>query len=160
MSISVLDASALMALLKREPGAEQTAAAIRRGAAMSTVNLSEVVAKLLESQLTPDMICTILDELKIEWVAFDSELAHIAGQLRPREDERRDRHAIDATRQRRLHPVHDVHIVQADERHRGQHDETHPAAEVATINPEQHLHDAEADDPAARRPTGMPQPFA
>lgn len=83
MSISVLDASALMTLLKREPGAEQTAAAIRRGAAMSTVNLSEVVAKLLESQLTPDIIRTILDELKIEWVAFDSELAHIAGQLRP-----------------------------------------------------------------------------
>jgi len=78
----VLDASALMALLKREPGAAQTAAAVRRGAAMNTVNLSEVVAKLLESDLTPNIVRTMLDELKIEWIAFDGELAHRAGQLR------------------------------------------------------------------------------
>lgn len=83
MSVRVLDASALMALLKREPGAEQAAAAIRRGAAMSTVNLSEVVAKLLESSLAPEIIRTMLDELKIESVTFDNELAFIAGQLRP-----------------------------------------------------------------------------
>jgi PIN domain nuclease of toxin-antitoxin system len=71
-----------MALLKREPGAEQTAAAIRRGAAMSTVNISEVVAKLLESDLAPNIVRTMLDELKIESIPFDNELAHRAGQLR------------------------------------------------------------------------------
>jgi len=71
-----------MALLKREPWAEQAALAVRRGAAMSTVNLSEVVAKLLESGFHPNIIHTMLDELKIEWIAFDGELAHRAGQLR------------------------------------------------------------------------------
>jgi len=55
-----------MALLKREPGAEQAAVAVRRGAAMSIVNLSEVVAKLLESGFHPNIIHTMLDELKIE----------------------------------------------------------------------------------------------
>lgn len=45
---SVLDASALLALLQDEPGATAVVAAIESGAAISTVNLSEVLAKLTE----------------------------------------------------------------------------------------------------------------
>jgi ribonuclease VapC len=44
---SVLDASALLALLNHEAGADQVAAVIPR-AALSAVNLAEVVAKLIE----------------------------------------------------------------------------------------------------------------
>ena len=49
MSKSVLDASALLALLNEEPGAEKVAQAVSQGALVSTVNLSEVVGKLCEA---------------------------------------------------------------------------------------------------------------
>lgn len=45
---SILDASALLALLQDEPGAATVVEAIEAGAAVSTVNLSEVLAKLAE----------------------------------------------------------------------------------------------------------------
>jgi ribonuclease VapC len=45
---SVLDASALLALLQDEPGASAVIDAIESGAAISTVNFSEVLAKLTE----------------------------------------------------------------------------------------------------------------
>ena len=47
MSSWVLDASALLALLNREPGSEKVVAALP-DAVMSSVNLSEVVAKLVD----------------------------------------------------------------------------------------------------------------
>ena len=56
MSSSVLDASALLALLQQEPGSQHVAAAVGQGAAMGTVNLSEVVAKLSEAGMPPDVI--------------------------------------------------------------------------------------------------------
>ena len=45
---SILDASARLALLQGEPGASAVVEAIEAGAAISTVNLSEVLAKLAE----------------------------------------------------------------------------------------------------------------
>ena len=45
---SVIDASALLALLQDENGADEVVEAIADGAAISTVNLSEVLAKLAE----------------------------------------------------------------------------------------------------------------
>lgn len=45
---SILDASALLALLQDEPGAPAVVEAIEAGAAISTVNFSEVLAKLTE----------------------------------------------------------------------------------------------------------------
>jgi PIN domain nuclease of toxin-antitoxin system len=45
---SILDASALLALLQGEPGAPAVIEAIEAGAAISTVNFSEVLAKLTE----------------------------------------------------------------------------------------------------------------
>jgi len=44
----VLDASALLALLKGEPGAERVAEALERGAYLSAVNLAEVLSKLAD----------------------------------------------------------------------------------------------------------------
>ena len=46
MSSYVLDASALMALFHQEPGSDKVEQAIEDGAAISTVNLSEVASKL------------------------------------------------------------------------------------------------------------------
>ena len=47
MSEVVLDASAMLAFLNEEPGSEVVASYLDK-AAMSTINLSEVVAKLTE----------------------------------------------------------------------------------------------------------------
>lgn len=79
MSSCVLDASALLALLRREGGAERVALALRRGAAMSAVNLSEVMAKLLEWGLPSDSAKAQLNELRIEVIIFDTDLAYRAG---------------------------------------------------------------------------------
>jgi ribonuclease VapC len=45
---AVLDASALLALLKGEPGAERVAEALEHGAYLSAVNLAEVLSKLAD----------------------------------------------------------------------------------------------------------------
>jgi PIN domain nuclease of toxin-antitoxin system len=45
MPAAVLDASALLAYLRDEPGAEAVADAIAAGAAISTVNLAEVLSR-------------------------------------------------------------------------------------------------------------------
>ena len=45
---AVLDASALLALLKGEPGAERVAEALEQGAYLSAVNLTEVLSKLAD----------------------------------------------------------------------------------------------------------------
>ncbi|BDG30120.1 type II toxin-antitoxin system VapC family toxin [Thermus thermophilus] len=45
---AVLDASALLALLKGEPGAERVAEVLERGAYLSAVNLAEVLSKLAD----------------------------------------------------------------------------------------------------------------
>lgn len=50
---SVLDASALLALLHDEAGAEVVAQAIADGAAISVVNLAEVLSKLAEAGQDP-----------------------------------------------------------------------------------------------------------
>lgn len=79
----VLDASALLVLLNSERGADVVAGTLP-GAAMSAVNLSEVVAKLAERGVPEREIRTALDGLGLEIYPFDRELAYLAGQLRAR----------------------------------------------------------------------------
>ena len=83
MSSAVLDASAVLALVKAEPGWEEIADAVTAGAAISAVNLSEVVAKLAESGQTEAAIRAALGRLGLEVSDFDEEQAYRAGQLRP-----------------------------------------------------------------------------
>ena len=82
MSEVVLDASALLALLNAEPGAEKVATVLP-GAVVSAVNLSEVVAKLAEAGMPEASIRKALNGLALEVVPFDHEQAYAAGQLRP-----------------------------------------------------------------------------
>lgn len=74
----VLDASALLALLLDEPGAERVGTELAE-AVMSTVNLSEVVGHLTRSGMAEGDIREALGALPIEWVPFDGELAYAAG---------------------------------------------------------------------------------
>ena len=83
MSKRVLDASALLALLNEEPGAEKVAQAVSQGALVSTVNLSEVVGKLCEAGMPENEVHQVLDLLNLELIAFDADLAYRAGVLRP-----------------------------------------------------------------------------
>lgn len=83
MSESVLDASALLALLNREPGEERVAEALTAGAIISAVNLSEVIAKLAEIGMPEAEIREAVEPLGLDVVDFDTEGAFIGGLLRP-----------------------------------------------------------------------------
>ena len=54
--IASIDASALLALLFAEPGAELVADVVAEGAAISAVNLSEVATVLVRNQRDPETI--------------------------------------------------------------------------------------------------------
>lgn len=82
MGTTVLDASALLAFLNNEVGSEQVARAIIAGTIMSTVNVSEVIAKLGEANMPEDMVHETLDLLGIETIDFDMTCAYKAGLLR------------------------------------------------------------------------------
>ncbi len=83
MSAYVLDSSALLALLLDEPGAMHVAAVLASGAAISAVNLSEVVAKLAERGMPEQAIREALDPLDLDVAPADTSLAYAAGVLRP-----------------------------------------------------------------------------
>lgn len=82
MNSVVLDASALMAFLRREPGSDTVQSALA-DAAISTVNLSEVLAKAAELSRDLDTVKTALRGLQFRVVPFDEQQAEIAAGLRP-----------------------------------------------------------------------------
>ena len=77
----VIDASALLALLNDEAGADVVAEALP-GAVISAVNLSEVVAKLSDAGMPEKAIHRVLQPLGLEVEPFDEEQAYQAGLLR------------------------------------------------------------------------------
>lgn len=79
----ILDASALLVLLKGELGSERVIQAIRDEAAISAVNFSEVVGKLRDGGMPAEDIHESLDPLELDIIEFDTELAYQAGLLRP-----------------------------------------------------------------------------
>ena len=80
MAKTVLDASALLAFINHEPGAERVMAVLGE-AAISTVNLSEVVTKLALRNRSPRRILEELTEFELEVVDFNRVLAEDAGLL-------------------------------------------------------------------------------
>jgi ribonuclease VapC len=78
----VLDASALLALMKAERGAERVAAVIDR-AVIGAVNLAEVVSKFLREEIAIGVVREWLAGLELEVRPFDRELAYAAGVLVP-----------------------------------------------------------------------------
>lgn len=77
----VLDASALLAAMLGERGA-QTVEAHFSDACISSVNLSEVVAKLSERGVPDESIHESLSDLDLDVRDFDTAQALRAGQLR------------------------------------------------------------------------------
>ncbi len=82
MSSIVLDASALLALLNAEKGADLVQEALPR-AIISTVNYAEVVTRLALLGMPEDEIHNALDVLGLDVISFDDEQAFQCGLLAP-----------------------------------------------------------------------------
>ncbi len=76
----MLDASALLALLNGERGADIVTDALP-GALVSAVNLAEVAGKLRRAGMPEPAVRTALDGLSLEVRPFDAEQACVAGFL-------------------------------------------------------------------------------
>ena len=79
----VLDTSAVLAFVQNEPGGTRTEAALS-DAAMSSVNLGELVAKLVDRGGSPAQCDEILAALSLDIRAHDETGAREAGLLRDR----------------------------------------------------------------------------
>lgn len=77
----VLDSSAVLCVLTEEEGADIVDNLLSH-AIISTVNLTEVIAKLQERGGTDDVINDSLNDLNLTSVNFDEEQAHQSGRLR------------------------------------------------------------------------------
>lgn len=77
----VLDASALIAMLKGERGSAKVAAGIA-GARMSSVNYAEVVSHFIHAGMPEREVDAMLDPLPLTVVPAAKPLAQIAGRLR------------------------------------------------------------------------------
>jgi ribonuclease VapC len=79
--VVVLDASALLCLLKNERGSDQVISALPR-ATINAVNLSEVYAKLVDAGGSEQKIMKAVGALHLKVEPFDAEQARIASTLR------------------------------------------------------------------------------
>ena len=82
MSI-VLDASALLAYLRAEPGGERVLAAITAGATMTTLNFSEVAGWFVKQGADEVYIRSLRARLVFPLVPLDDDLAIRAALLLP-----------------------------------------------------------------------------
>jgi len=80
VSNAVLDASALLAFLRREPGAETVAAALA-DCSVSSVNLAETYSRLVRSGGSLDSVARHVERLQIPVVAFDEPQALVAASI-------------------------------------------------------------------------------
>ena len=78
---TVLDSSALLALLLGEPGRDLVIAAIASDAAISSVNLAEVMTRLVRDGVTPATAGDTLRGLPVSVHVFDDALALETGAL-------------------------------------------------------------------------------
>jgi PIN domain nuclease of toxin-antitoxin system len=77
----VVDSSAVLALLQGESGAHLVAATLP-GALISAVNLSEVIAKLLERGVPQDVARASIEGIGLEVGDFDAAQAYACAELR------------------------------------------------------------------------------
>lgn len=81
---TVYDASALLAVVFSEPGADAVLERLSQpGGEVSAVNWSEVGAKLAERGLPAQDIASELSAFGLDVIPFDEEQANLAAALRP-----------------------------------------------------------------------------
>ncbi|MEN8196879.1 MAG: type II toxin-antitoxin system VapC family toxin [Pseudomonadota bacterium] len=81
MSRVLFDASAILAVLRGEPGRE-TVAGHASAWAISAVNAAEVAAKLVDGGMPDHEVRTTFDNLALEIIPFDAETALVSGLMR------------------------------------------------------------------------------
>jgi ribonuclease VapC len=81
MTTIVLDASALIAMLKHEPGGDSVAKAIG-DSKITAINYAEVVSHFCHAGMPVTEVDAMLNPLPLVIVAADAKLARLAGQLR------------------------------------------------------------------------------
>lgn len=79
----VLDASAVIALLRDEPGADRVWPAVQTGAVISAVNLAEVISKMLDKGTSKELVASSMAVLDLEVIGLDAEAALQTAWLRP-----------------------------------------------------------------------------
>jgi PIN domain nuclease of toxin-antitoxin system len=82
MAEHVLDASAIIAYIRRETGWQKVEEALS-GASASTVNLAEVGSRLLDLGYTIEDALDTMSSLRLRLVSFDEAQAIAAVRLRP-----------------------------------------------------------------------------
>lgn len=78
----ILDASAVLALLAEEPGAELVEEALAESASISAVNLAEIVSNLSDHGMPTEEIAMALAALGLGVKPFGEVAAYEAGALR------------------------------------------------------------------------------
>jgi ribonuclease VapC len=82
--LHVLDASALLALMQGEPGADTVNLLIEeKECVVSSVNFAEVGTKLMDKGLVTEQLVRVLKELDVQVIDFDTEQALACAALRP-----------------------------------------------------------------------------
>ena len=82
MTSVVLDASALMALLRSEPGADTVAKSLK-DAVISAVNYSEILKKAIERGGDGEPVTAFIHSLSIAIIPFDELQAEVSASLYP-----------------------------------------------------------------------------
>jgi ribonuclease VapC len=80
MAKVVLDASAFLAFVNGEPGADKVAAVLG-DAIISAVNLAEACTKLMLKSGSSDQATAVVEEAELEIIDFDRALAEATGAL-------------------------------------------------------------------------------
>jgi ribonuclease VapC len=78
----VLDSSAILAIMRGEPGADKAFALARERSCTSSVNVAEVVTKCVEWQYPEAVALDVIESCGIAVVALQQDHAVLAGQLR------------------------------------------------------------------------------
>ncbi len=82
--MNVFDSSAVLAVIFQEPGADvATKLMNQENALISSVNLAEVVGRLLDEGLSMVEVSNICDQLPLAVVPLSRDHATAAGQLKP-----------------------------------------------------------------------------
>ncbi|HKR90107.1 MAG TPA: type II toxin-antitoxin system VapC family toxin [Phenylobacterium sp.] len=81
MAEAVLDASAVLAMVRNEPGGEHVREVLPR-AVISAVNYAEIVTKLIDHGVSDSTAAEVVGDLDLEVVMLDAETAMEACLLR------------------------------------------------------------------------------
>ena len=79
--MSILDASAIIALLEGEPGHRTVADIVAEGASIGAVNLAEVATRVMRLSGSAEEIRSIIDELPLQIFDVTRDLAVEAGVM-------------------------------------------------------------------------------